>query len=194
MHKQSVCPHMAPLDPAADSNGFTRAVADAVGVGRREALGVRQLAAALFFCPNSVSVPISHIPHQPDDRSCDQFRSRKSGRRTYIGWVRRRIAALLHALEKATALGSAAVLGRINATTDPTTRFDSVNRTTEHTPVGCGEESPRSCTPWTKQRRSGARPSSAAFNPNHRSCTCFNQPNPPPDEGCWPPRAANCAG
>ncbi len=28
--------------------------------------------------------------------------------------------ALLHALEKATALGSAAVLGRINLTTDPT--------------------------------------------------------------------------
>ncbi|NLH74800.1 MAG: hypothetical protein GX456_17260 [Verrucomicrobia bacterium] len=30
-----------------------------MGVGRREALGVRQLAAALFLCPNNVSVPIS---------------------------------------------------------------------------------------------------------------------------------------
>ncbi|NLH72685.1 MAG: hypothetical protein GX456_06500 [Verrucomicrobia bacterium] len=68
---------------------------DAVGVCRREAFGVRQLAAALFLCPNNVSVPISHFPHQPDDRSCDAFRSRKPGHRTYTGWVRRRIAALL---------------------------------------------------------------------------------------------------
>ncbi|NLH71610.1 MAG: hypothetical protein GX456_00990 [Verrucomicrobia bacterium] len=30
-----------------------------MGVGRREAFGVRQLAAALFPCPNNVSVPIS---------------------------------------------------------------------------------------------------------------------------------------
>ncbi|NLH71577.1 MAG: hypothetical protein GX456_00825 [Verrucomicrobia bacterium] len=30
-----------------------------MGVGRREAFGVRQLAAALFSCPNNVSVPIS---------------------------------------------------------------------------------------------------------------------------------------
>ncbi|NLH74034.1 MAG: hypothetical protein GX456_13340 [Verrucomicrobia bacterium] len=30
-----------------------------MGLGRREALGVRQLAAALFPCPNNVSVPIS---------------------------------------------------------------------------------------------------------------------------------------
>ncbi|NLH72628.1 MAG: hypothetical protein GX456_06210 [Verrucomicrobia bacterium] len=77
-----------------------------MGVSRREAFGVRQLAAALSLWPNNVSVPISHIPHQPDDRSCDQFRSRKSGHRTYTGWVRRRIAALLHALEKATASGA----------------------------------------------------------------------------------------
>ncbi len=66
-----------------------------LGVGRREALGVRQLAAALLLCPNNLSVPISHIPHQPDDRSCDPFPSRKSGHRTYTGRVRRRIAALL---------------------------------------------------------------------------------------------------
>jgi len=38
-------------------NGGTLAAADAVGVGRREALGVRQLAAALLLCPNNVSVP-----------------------------------------------------------------------------------------------------------------------------------------
>ncbi|NLH72856.1 MAG: hypothetical protein GX456_07360 [Verrucomicrobia bacterium] len=66
-----------------------------MGVGGREAFGVRQLAAALFLCPNNVSVPVSHIPHQPVDRYCDAFRSCKSGHRTYTGWVRRRIAALL---------------------------------------------------------------------------------------------------
>ncbi|NLH73275.1 MAG: hypothetical protein GX456_09500, partial [Verrucomicrobia bacterium] len=49
---------MAPFDPAADPDGFPRATADAVGVGRREAFGVRQLAAALSLCPNNVSVPI----------------------------------------------------------------------------------------------------------------------------------------
>ncbi|NLH72222.1 MAG: hypothetical protein GX456_04140 [Verrucomicrobia bacterium] len=45
---------MAPFDLAADSDGFSRAAADAVGVGRREAFGVRQLAAALFLCTNNV--------------------------------------------------------------------------------------------------------------------------------------------
>jgi len=38
----------------ADPDGFSRAAADAVGVGGREALGVRQLAAALFSCANNV--------------------------------------------------------------------------------------------------------------------------------------------
>jgi len=54
-------------------------------------------------------------PHQCDNRSYDPFRFRKSDDRTYTRWVRRRIAALLHAVEKATALGSAAVLGRIQS-------------------------------------------------------------------------------
>ncbi|HOK77646.1 MAG TPA: hypothetical protein PLW35_07985 [Verrucomicrobiota bacterium] len=49
---------MASFDPPDDPDGFSRAGADAVGVGRREALGVRQLAAALFLCPNNVPVPI----------------------------------------------------------------------------------------------------------------------------------------
>ncbi|HOK76702.1 MAG TPA: hypothetical protein PLW35_03160 [Verrucomicrobiota bacterium] len=40
---------MAPFDLAADPDGLSRAAADAVGVGRREAFGVRQLAAALFM-------------------------------------------------------------------------------------------------------------------------------------------------
>ncbi|MGC8988723.1 MAG: hypothetical protein ACP5MD_01220 [Verrucomicrobiia bacterium] len=50
---------MAPFDLAADPNGFSRAAADAVGLGRREALGVRQLAAAFFPSANNVPVPIS---------------------------------------------------------------------------------------------------------------------------------------
>ncbi|NLH73835.1 MAG: hypothetical protein GX456_12340 [Verrucomicrobia bacterium] len=33
----------------------------------------------------------------------------------------------------------------ISPMTGHATRFDPANRTTEHTPVGCGEESPRSC-------------------------------------------------
>ncbi|NLH74674.1 MAG: hypothetical protein GX456_16620 [Verrucomicrobia bacterium] len=49
---------MTPFDLAGDPDGFSRAAADGVGVGRREALGVRQLAAALFLCPNNVPVPI----------------------------------------------------------------------------------------------------------------------------------------
>ncbi|NLH74700.1 MAG: hypothetical protein GX456_16755, partial [Verrucomicrobia bacterium] len=45
---------MAPFDLAADLDGFSRAAADGVGVGRRETLGVRQLAAALFLCTTNV--------------------------------------------------------------------------------------------------------------------------------------------
>ncbi|NLH73670.1 MAG: hypothetical protein GX456_11505, partial [Verrucomicrobia bacterium] len=40
------------------------------------------------------------------------------------------------ALEETPALGSAAVLGRINPTTDPTTRFDHANPAPELSPVG----------------------------------------------------------
>ncbi|NLH75384.1 MAG: hypothetical protein GX456_20250 [Verrucomicrobia bacterium] len=46
---------MAPFDLAADPNGISPVAANAVGGGRHEALGVRQLAAALFLCPNYVS-------------------------------------------------------------------------------------------------------------------------------------------
>ncbi|NLH72693.1 MAG: hypothetical protein GX456_06540 [Verrucomicrobia bacterium] len=109
---------MASFDRAADPNGFSRAAADAVGRGRREALGVRQLAAALFSCTSNVSVPISHIPHQPDHRSCDALRSRKSGHRTYTGLgAAKNRRAPAGALEETPTLGSAAVLGRINVTT-----------------------------------------------------------------------------
>ncbi|NLH74967.1 MAG: hypothetical protein GX456_18115 [Verrucomicrobia bacterium] len=36
-----------------------------MGVGRREAFGVRRLAAALSSCPNNVPVPISHHSISP---------------------------------------------------------------------------------------------------------------------------------
>ncbi|NLH72425.1 MAG: hypothetical protein GX456_05165, partial [Verrucomicrobia bacterium] len=45
--------------------GGTLTAADAVGVGRREAFGVRQLAAAFFLCSKNVSVP---MPRHPQDR------------------------------------------------------------------------------------------------------------------------------
>ncbi|NLH73940.1 MAG: hypothetical protein GX456_12870 [Verrucomicrobia bacterium] len=100
-------------------------------------------------------------PHQRDDRSCDPFRSGKSDDRTYTGWGQARMPALLHALERTPTVGIAAVLGRINVTTDHTTRFDQANPTTEHIPAGGGQECPRSCTRWRNQRRSGARRSPA---------------------------------
>ncbi len=40
------------------------------------------------------------------------------------------------ALEETPTIGSAAVLGRINATTDPTTRLDHANAASEHSPAG----------------------------------------------------------
>ncbi|NLH72118.1 MAG: hypothetical protein GX456_03575 [Verrucomicrobia bacterium] len=51
-----------------------------MGIGKREALGVRQLAAALFLCPNNVSVPISasegypHRLRQPPIGTRDDLR------------------------------------------------------------------------------------------------------------------------
>jgi len=61
--KQRVCPHTAPFGLATHPNGFSCAAADAVGVGKREALGVRQLAAALFLCPNNVPVTLFAPPN-----------------------------------------------------------------------------------------------------------------------------------
>ncbi|NLH73906.1 MAG: hypothetical protein GX456_12700 [Verrucomicrobia bacterium] len=55
---------MASFDPAPDPNGFARAAADAVGGGRREAFGVRQLAAALFLCPYNEPVTLSDSPQK----------------------------------------------------------------------------------------------------------------------------------
>ncbi|NLH72293.1 MAG: hypothetical protein GX456_04500 [Verrucomicrobia bacterium] len=65
---------MASFDLAADPDGFSRAAADAVGVSRREAFGVRQLAAALFSCTNSVPVPIS-VGSRDRNRGTKEFPS-----------------------------------------------------------------------------------------------------------------------
>ncbi|NLH75082.1 MAG: hypothetical protein GX456_18700 [Verrucomicrobia bacterium] len=56
---------MAPLPCAADPDGFSGAAADALGVSRREAFGVRQLAAAFSLCANNVSVPMPRHPQNP---------------------------------------------------------------------------------------------------------------------------------
>jgi len=72
------------------------------------------------------------------------------------------MAALLHALEKTTALGARPSPAAFNPMTDLTTRFDYANAAPDYLPAGGGQEWPRSCTRWKKQRRSGARPSPAA--------------------------------
>ncbi|NLH72963.1 MAG: hypothetical protein GX456_07910 [Verrucomicrobia bacterium] len=94
--------------------GGTRTAADAAGGGRREALGVRQLAGALLLCQTACLSPYRHpLPtrwgkqrprergrprlHQPDDRSYDPFRSCKSCARMFTGWGRARMPALLPA-------------------------------------------------------------------------------------------------
>ncbi|NLH73925.1 MAG: hypothetical protein GX456_12795 [Verrucomicrobia bacterium] len=56
---------MAPLPCTADPDGFSGAAGDAVGVGGREAFGVRQLAAALFSCANNLFVPMPRHPQNP---------------------------------------------------------------------------------------------------------------------------------
>jgi len=119
-------------------------------------------------------------PHQPDNQPYDPLRSHKSCVRTLTDRGRARMPALLHALEKATALWSAAVLGRINPTTDPTTRFNHTNPPPDHSPVGGGEESPRSSTRSKKQRpRERGRP--RPHQPDNRPCTSFDHTNPAPD-------------
>ncbi|NLH71881.1 MAG: hypothetical protein GX456_02370 [Verrucomicrobia bacterium] len=119
---------MAPLPCAADPDGFSRAAVDAVGVGRREAFGVRQLAAALVSCTNNVSVPM--FPISP--------------------------------------------------MTGHAPRFDPANRASEHTPVGCGEESPRSCRRVGENTGAWERGRPRPHQPDGRSHTSFDHPNPAP--------------
>ncbi len=90
------------------------------------------------------------------------FQSHKSCPRPFTGWGRARMPALPQRVRESNSPGSAAVPGRINPTTDRTTRFNHTNPAPEHSPIVGGQECPRSCTRWRKQRRSGARPSPAA--------------------------------
>ncbi|NLH72069.1 MAG: hypothetical protein GX456_03330, partial [Verrucomicrobia bacterium] len=82
MHKQRVCPNMAPFGLAADPDGFSRAAVGGVGVGRREAFGVRQLAAALFLCTNNVSVSTSRH-EKPSERGV--LKRHKTLKRNSVG-------------------------------------------------------------------------------------------------------------
>ncbi|NLH72214.1 MAG: hypothetical protein GX456_04100 [Verrucomicrobia bacterium] len=52
---------MASFDLAADPDGFSSAAADALGVGRREAFGVRQLAAAFCYAQTTCLSPCGPI-------------------------------------------------------------------------------------------------------------------------------------
>ncbi len=130
-------------------------------------------------------------PHQPDDRSCGPFQSGKSGARTYTGWVRRRIAALLQGLGKATAFGSAAVPGRINPTTGRApASITQIGRPGIHR-LGAAKNGRAPAGRWKSngvRERGRPRP----HQPDDRSYTCFNHANPVPEHspaGCgqeWP--------
>ena len=101
-------------------------------------------------------------PHQPDDRPYDLFRSCKCCVRTFTGWGRARMPALLQRVRKSSGPGSAAVLGRINPTTDliPVS-FTQIRRPNIHR-LGAAKNRRAPATRWENQRRSGARPSPAA--------------------------------
>ncbi|NLH74129.1 MAG: hypothetical protein GX456_13815 [Verrucomicrobia bacterium] len=63
---------------ATDPNGFSCAAADALGVGRREAFGVRQLAAALFLCTNNL--PGTRSALRTKQRACPRIAYSPSAR------------------------------------------------------------------------------------------------------------------
>jgi len=68
----------------------------------------------------------------------------------------------------------------ISPMTGHATRFHPPNRATELKPAGCGEESPRSCTRWKKQRRrERGRP--RPHQRDDRSCSRFDHTNPQPN-------------
>jgi len=94
MPKQRVCPHMAPFDRLADPNGISPAAVDAVGVGRREAFGVRQLAAALPYAQTTCLSPYPIFPISPITGHATLFDPANRATEHTPAWVRRRIAAL----------------------------------------------------------------------------------------------------
>ncbi|NLH72570.1 MAG: hypothetical protein GX456_05910 [Verrucomicrobia bacterium] len=77
---------MAPFDFAADPNGISRGAAYAVGVGRREAFGVRQLAAALFLCINNVPVTLFPKPHSGEISGLESVAHRFLNRFCHATW------------------------------------------------------------------------------------------------------------
>ncbi|NLH71502.1 MAG: hypothetical protein GX456_00445, partial [Verrucomicrobia bacterium] len=93
------------------------------GVGRREAFGVRQLAAALPYAQTTCLSPYPIFPISP--------------------------------------------------ITGHATLFDPANRATEHTPAGCGEESPRSCRRVTKNTDGRERCRPRLHQPDNRSYNPF---------------------
>ncbi|NLH74535.1 MAG: hypothetical protein GX456_15915 [Verrucomicrobia bacterium] len=101
------------------------------------ALGARPSPAASTRRPSVRPVSITQISRPNIDR---------------LGAAKNRRAPI-DALETAMALGSAAVPGRIKPTPDRTTGFNHANPAPERPPVGCGQECPRSCRRWRKQRR-----------------------------------------
>ncbi|NLH74105.1 MAG: hypothetical protein GX456_13695 [Verrucomicrobia bacterium] len=60
------------------------------------------------------------------------------------------------------------------------TRFVHSNPAPERSPAGCGQECPRSCTRWSKQRL-GSAAVPGRIQPDDRSYTCFDHANPSPD-------------
>ncbi|NLH73195.1 MAG: hypothetical protein GX456_09100 [Verrucomicrobia bacterium] len=127
-----------------------------MGVGRREAFGVRQLAAALSSCPNTVSVPIFRPPARRPiigHVSITQIGPPKMHR---LGAAKNRRAPA-GALQKTPTVGSAAVLGRINPTTDPMPRLHHANAAPEHSPAGDAQT-----TCLSPYRHRGVPPQSSA--------------------------------
>jgi len=101
-------------------------------------------------------------PHQPDDRSHTRFIHANPAPEHRPAGCGEESPRSRSTSETATAVGSAAVPGRINPTTDRTTRFIHANLAPDRSPAGGGQECPRSSNAFEKAMASGARPSPAA--------------------------------
>ncbi|NLH75244.1 MAG: hypothetical protein GX456_19535 [Verrucomicrobia bacterium] len=122
---------MASFDLAVDPDAFSRAAADALGVGRRETFGCGSLLPLCFYARTTCLSPYPVFPISP--------------------------------------------------MTGHATRFDPTNRATEHTPVGCGEESPRSCRRVRRNTDGCERGRPRPHQPDARSYTGFVHANPTPE-------------
>ncbi|NLH72315.1 MAG: hypothetical protein GX456_04610, partial [Verrucomicrobia bacterium] len=101
------------------------------------------------------------------------FQSRKPVARSLTGWGRARMPALLHAVEEATAPGSAAVPGRINPMTDRAPVSIRQIRRPIFDRLGAGKNAR---APARAGRSNGARERGRPrpHQSDDRSCTCFN--------------------